>query len=224
MILKLLSYNIRFGGLGERGSPGRNDQGSCSRPGCVSGSDRSARYRGIGEAVGFSFWGARADHSIGFISSVEIAHYEWHRPRLAKHTFLEIVPDGSDVNIFGLHLSARFSKWSERRRATEIRALLTSIEKHREGFHVLTGDFNALAPGALLDTRRMPLWIRTLIFISGRNIRRDTIQIMLDGNYIDGYRRLHPDRPRLHFPNLGSASPARLRLHSDVIQRSSHWL
>jgi exodeoxyribonuclease-3 len=93
-----------------------------------------------------------------------------------------------------------FSKWSERRRAREIRALLKGIEKHQEGFHVLAGDFNALAPGELLDVRRMPRWIRALIWISGREIQRETIQAMLDADYVDSYRLLHPEVNGYTFP------------------------
>jgi exodeoxyribonuclease-3 len=52
----------------------------------------------------------------------------------------------------------------------------------------------------LLDVRRMPAWIRALIWISGRDIQRETIQIMLDANYLDGYRFLHPADMGYTFP------------------------
>jgi exodeoxyribonuclease-3 len=93
-----------------------------------------------------------------------------------------------------------FSKWSERRRAREIRTLLESIQRYQEGFHVLVGDFNTLAPGEALDVRRMPAWIRALVWLSGRDIQRETIGIMRDANYTDGYRFLHPDEKGYTFP------------------------
>ncbi len=93
-----------------------------------------------------------------------------------------------------------FSKWSERRRVREIRALLKGIERYQEGFHVLVGDFNTLAPGEILDVRRMPAWIRALVWLSGRDIQRETIQLMKDSNYIDGYRLLHPSDKGYSFP------------------------
>src|SRR4030095_4892498 len=65
----------------------------------------------------FPFWAARRDHSIGFLSRQEVEYYEWHYPAGARHSFLEIVPAGGKLRVFGLHLSARFSKWDERRRA-----------------------------------------------------------------------------------------------------------
>ncbi len=113
---------------------------------------------------------------------------------------MEIVLAGSEARIFGLHLSARFSKWSERRRAGEMRALLKSIERHQEGFHILVGDFNTLAPGELLDVRRMPSWIRALVWLSGRDIQRETIGVVRQANYADAYRTLHPEVKGYTFP------------------------
>jgi exodeoxyribonuclease-3 len=46
----------------------------------------------------------------------------------------------------------------------------------------------------------MPAWIRGLIWLSGRNIQRDTIQLMRDSGYADGYRALHPEEKGYTFP------------------------
>jgi exodeoxyribonuclease III len=51
-----------------------------------------------------------------------------------------------------------------------------------------------------LDVRRMPRWIRALVWLSGRDIQRETIQIMLDANYSDGYRFLHAEEKGYTFP------------------------
>jgi endonuclease/exonuclease/phosphatase family metal-dependent hydrolase len=199
-IVKLLSYNIRFGGRGREARIA--DVITRVSPDIVVFQEATDPHviEGLAEATGLHLWAARRAHSIAYISRLEIAHHEWHYPAGAKHSFLEIVPAGSEARIFGLHLSARFSKWSERQRAREIRALLKGIEKHQEGFHVLVGDFNTLAPGELLDVRRMPAWIRALVWISGRDIQRETVQVMLDANYLDGYRFLHPDDKGYSFP------------------------
>jgi exodeoxyribonuclease-3 len=151
-------------------------------------------------ATDLPFWAARREHSIGYISRLEITHHEWHYPAGAKHSFLEIILAGSEAPIFGLHLSSMFSKWGERRRVREIRALLKSIERHQHGFHVLVGDFNTLAVGEILDVRRMPAWIRGLVWLSGRDIQRETIQLMRDSGYVDGYRLLHPSEKGYSFP------------------------
>ena len=200
MTLKLLSYNIRFGGRGREALIAEVIR--TVQPDVVvfqEGSDPRVIER-LAEETEMPTWAARPSHSIAFISRTAVAHHEWHYPKGARHSFLEIVLEGHEAHIFGLHLKARFSKWSERRRAFEIRALLEGIHRHQEGFHVLVGDFNTLAPGELLDVQRMPRWIRALVWLSGRDIQRETIQIMLDSSYVDGYRFLHPEDKGYTFP------------------------
>ena len=45
-----------------------------------------------------------------------------------------------------------------------------------------------------------PTWIRGLVWLSGRDIQRDTIQHIKDAGYVDGYRTLHPDDKGYTFP------------------------
>jgi endonuclease/exonuclease/phosphatase family metal-dependent hydrolase len=192
--LKLLSYNIRFGGVGREQALAETI--TAADPDLVV--FQEAIYpdviERIASATGFPFWASRRHHSIGFISKLQVSYHEWHYPAGARHSFLEIIPNNSETRIFGLHLSARFSKWDERRRAREIRALLEGIKRHQHGFHVLVGDFNTLAPGEVLEMDRLPGWIKALIWISGRQLQRETIQLMLDAGYNDGYRMLHDDK------------------------------
>ena len=194
MKLRLLSYNIRFGGV--RREAQLASAITAVNPDLVVFQEAidPGVIEGLSRATGLPFWAARKDHSIGYISRKEIAYHEWHYPAGAKHSFLEIVPAESESRIFGLHLSARFSKWDEQRRTREIRSLLKGIERHQHGFHMLVGDFNTLAPGELLELHRLPAWIRALIWVSGRKLQRDTIQIMLDAGYSDGFRLLHQDK------------------------------
>jgi len=200
VIVKLLTYNIRFGGRKRE-----NELAEVIRsisPDLVVFQEAISPevIEQLASKTDLPFWAARRQHSIGYISRLQVAHHEWHYPADAKHSFMEIVPAGSEARIFGLHLSSMFSKWSERRRAREIRTLLASIQRYQEGFHVLVGDFNTLAPGEALDVRRMPAWIRALVWLSGRDLQRETIGIMRDANYIDGYRFLHPDEKGYTFP------------------------
>lgn len=200
MIVKLLSYNIRFGGRGRENELAEVIRQTAPDIVVFQEATDPGLVGRLAEATNSPFWSARREHSIGYISRLEITHHEWHYPAGAKHSFLEIVLTGSDTRIFGLHLSSTFSKWSERRRVREIQSLLKSIERYEKGFHVLVGDFNTLAPGEILDVRRMPAWIRGLVWLSGRDIQRDTIQHIKDNGYIDGYRFLHPDDKGYTFP------------------------
>jgi exodeoxyribonuclease-3 len=198
--LKLLSYNIRFGGKG-RDSRLAEVIRTISPDIVVFQEATDTRViEKLAKTTDFPYWAAQRAHSIAYLSRVEISYHEWHYPAGAKHSFLEIVIAGSEARIFGLHLSSLFSKWSERQRAREIRALLNGIARHQHGFHVLVGDFNTLAPGEELDVRRMPAWIRAIVWMSGRDIQRETIQIMLDAKYADGFRWLYPNVKGYTFP------------------------
>jgi exodeoxyribonuclease-3 len=198
--LRLLSYNIRFGGHGREQALAETITAAAPDLVVFQEATDPAVIQRISDATKYPFWAARRNHSIGFLSREEVEYHEWHYPANARHSFLEIVPAGSNARIFGLHLSARFSRWDERRRAREIRSLLDGIKRHQNGFHALVGDFNTLAPGEVLELDRMPAWIRALIWISGRKLQRETIQLMLDAGYGDGFRMLHSDDKGYTFP------------------------
>jgi exodeoxyribonuclease-3 len=200
VILKLLSYNIRFGGSGRESRLAEVIRTVSPDLVVFQEATDTRVIERLAKASNLPIWASQRAHSIAYLSRVEVSYHEWHYPAGAKHSFLEIVLAETEVRVFGLHLSSMFSKWSERQRAREIKALLKGIERHQHGFHVLVGDFNTLAPGEVLDVRRMPAWIRALVWMSGRDIQRETIQVMLDASYADGFRLLHPEVKGYTFP------------------------
>ena len=112
-----------------------------------------------------------------------LAH-AWRHPPRTRHALLEVRSPTDTRALFVLHLRAWFSKWSEQRRARELRGLLDGIrssssrEENAFAFHLLAGDFNALAPGERFDPSPMPAWIRGMVWLSGRDIARSTIEMM----------------------------------------------
>jgi endonuclease/exonuclease/phosphatase family metal-dependent hydrolase len=202
--LRLVSYNIRYGGTGREAQIASVIQACAPDVVILQEATDPVVIAGVAEQAGFAHWGSRPGHSTGFLSRLPVAHHAWHSPVGAKHPFLEVVLDAPHPRIFGLHLSAWFSKWSERRRAREIRLLLDGIREHQNGFHIIAGDFNALAPGERLQVAQMPRWIRAMVWVSGRDIARETIQVMLDEHYADVWRRLHPSGDGYTFPTWGA--------------------
>lgn len=200
MTVRILSYNI------ERGGGGRERQiaavVAASAPDLVI--LQEARdpevIRRVAAETGMAQWAARGGESLGFMSRTPVAGYAWHKPRISRHAFLEVQLSGSEARVFGVHLSAVHAAWTERRRVTELRALLRGIRQHQEGFHVLTGDFNTLAPGEILDFRKLPTRLRALVWLSGGTVRWRTIQVILDAGYVDAFRATHPERPGFTFP------------------------
>jgi exodeoxyribonuclease III len=198
--LRLLSYNIKFGGKG------REQQLAAvinaAKPDVVLLQEATDRLvvRRLAELCEFTSWDSRVNYSTGFLARHPIASYNWYLPARTRHAFLEVELGTPKVRLFGLHLSAWFSKWSERQRRFEIEALLTGIKQHQDGFHIIAGDFNAVAPGEILRVDRMPQWIRAMVWLSGRDIARHTIQHMLDQKYVDSWNVLHPGDTGYTFP------------------------
>jgi endonuclease/exonuclease/phosphatase family metal-dependent hydrolase len=207
--LRLLTYNIREGGVG------RADE--IAEVIKAAGPDvvalQEARVPDVVERIaklaGFSFFGSQLSHSTGFLSKVPVVNFQWRSPPRTRHAVLEVVLGDGMPRLFVLHLRAWFSNWTERQRARELRGLLDGIQRQLEkekrafAFHILAGDFNALAPGERLDPSPMPRWIRGMIWLSGRDIARSTIEMMGSEGYVDAWRTLHSDlegQPGYTFP------------------------
>ena len=198
--LRIVSYNILRGGVGREQllaavlnalAPDIVVLQEATRPDVVGR---------LAQATGMTVSGARRGRSLAFMSRVPIREHHWIRPRWSQHAFLEIVPEGTSVRIFGVHLSAVHAAWTEARRVRELRSLLQAIKQHDQSHHVLVGDFNTIAPNERLDVSKLPLRLRALVWLSGGRIRWQTIAIVLGAGYVDGYRALNEGQPGLTFP------------------------
>jgi len=198
--VRLLTYNIRFGGAGRVGALAAVVNHCAPDVVVLQEATLPPVVEQLAAATGMTAWGARPRQSLAFMSRVPIAHHEWHRPRASRRAFLEIVPAAGSLRIFGVHLSAVHSNWTERRRVRELRAIRQGVARYQGDFHVVAGDFNTLAPGEELDLRKLPPRLRAIVWLTGRRIRWETIQIMLDASYVDGYRSLHGHDPGYTFP------------------------
>ena len=200
MTLRVLSYNIRYGGAGREPALLQVIQSADPELVMFQEATKPGVIERLAEGAGMPHWGAHSGRSLGFMSRRPIARAEWHRPRLSHHAFLEITPEGSDATVVGVHLSAVHSAWTERRRGLELRSLLRTLRQRERGFHALVGDFNTLAPGEILDIRKLPPRLRAFVWLSGGRIRWRTIQAALDAGYADAFRHHHPSSPGYTFP------------------------
>ena len=193
MSLRAVSYNIRLSGSGREKAiasvinfcePDLVILEEATRPDVV---------KRLASDCGMKVWGAVHGDSLAFLSRVDLVDHKWHQVRFARRRYLEIVLPGSSSRIFGVHLSAIHSNVTERRRMYELKSVLAGVAEHQDGMHVVTGDFNTLAPGEQLDLRKLPLRLRLITWVTGRKIRWRTIQAMLDAGYSDGYRMFATD-------------------------------
>jgi exodeoxyribonuclease III len=198
--LRLLSYNIRHGGSGREALLAAVIRESGADVVVFQEATSPAVIERLARDTGMMQWGTRPRESLGFISRRQVDHVAWHKPRVSRHAFIEIVPGGTPWRIFGVHLSAVHAAWTERRRVYELRALLNVIRQHQAGPHALVGDFNTLAPGELLDIRKLPARLRALVWLSGGQIRWKTIATILEAGYVDAFRARYPDEVGSTFP------------------------
>ena len=200
MTFRLLTYNILRGGVGRTQAIAKVINLCAPDLVLLQEATDPANIERLAEATGMAEWRAFRRQSLGFMSRRPVAFYQWVRPRVSRHAFVEVVPAGERVHVFGVHLSAVLAAWTEWRRVLELRALLRSVARHGERFHVLAGDFNTIAPGVALEVRRLPLRMRPLMWLSGGSVRWRTIQTVLDAGYIDAFRTQHPTDPGLTLP------------------------
>ena len=207
--MRLLTYNIREGGVGRAEQIATVIKSANPDVVALQEATHPDVVEHIAKLAGFRFFGSRRSHSTGFLSNIEVVNYGWRHPPRTRHAILEVALADGYPRLFVVHLRAWFSNWTERRRATELRGLLDGIqdqlikENRAFAFHVLAGDFNALAPGEAFDSSPMPRWIRGMIWLSGRDIARSTIEMMRSDGYIDAWRALfadHETEPGYTFP------------------------
>jgi exodeoxyribonuclease-3 len=191
--LRLLSYNIRYGGNGREKLLAAVINSAEPDLVILEEAYDPAVVKHLAGLCGMKGWGANRGDSLAWLSRGGILHAEWHRTRLGKRRHLEIVPADFAVRIYGVHLSAIHSNPTEWRRTVEARSLLARVAAHRESFHLLTGDFNTLAPEQDLDISRLPPRLRALLWLGGGRVRWRTIRLMIEAGYVDGYRLFHTD-------------------------------
>ena len=199
MSLRLVSYNIRYGGVGREQALAETIRKLDPDVVLLQEATHPAVVEKLARSVGMPVWGSRYGQSVGYLSRRPVVEGTWHAMRGSRRTFLELVLAEPDVRLIGVHLTALHSNWTEQRRVRELRALLAGIAG-REQNAVLAGDFNTLAPGEELDWSKLPRRFRVLAWLFGRKIRWETVQIMLDAGVLDAFRMLHPDDAGHTFP------------------------
>lgn len=189
MTIRLMSYNIRFGGVGREKRIAAVISQCNADIVVLQEATKPEIVERLASLCKMPHFGAKRRHSTAFISRVEVNNFEWHYHRDLQRALLEINVDG--LRIYNVHLRATHSNYTERGRMREVRALLAAIDSRKTDFHILVGDFNTLAPGELLNMQKLPWRYRALAFLLGGRIQYRAIKIMLDAGYTDIYRKLH---------------------------------
>ena len=192
-----MSYNIRFGGRGREERIADVINSAQADIAILQEATDDRVVARLAHLTDLPHYGAKPRHSCSFLSRTPVKDHRWHYDRRLQRAVLEV--ETESVRIFGIHLRATHSNFTERGRMSEVRAMLDVLKDYENDFHVLTGDFNTLAPGELLNMEKLPTRYKILAFLLGGKIVFRAIKLMLDAGYIDGYRKFHSD-PGFTFP------------------------
>lgn len=196
-MLRIMSYNIRFGGRG------REDRIAevinAAKPDLVilqEATDARVVER-LAKLTDLPHFGSKERYSTAFLSRTAVEHFDWHRHPELQRAVLDVKLQS--LRVLGVHLRATHSNLTERARMREVKAILDFTSHYKGEPHLLTGDFNTLAPGELLNMQKLPTRYRILAFLLGGRITFRALQLMIDAGYVDCYRRFHSD-PGFTFP------------------------
>ena len=92
MTFRILSYNIRRGGGGREAALAAVIRSSSADVVVLQEATRPDVVERVAQAAGMRQWASRPGESLAFMSRVPVAHHAWHKPRVSRHAFLEIVP------------------------------------------------------------------------------------------------------------------------------------
>jgi exodeoxyribonuclease-3 len=207
--VRLLTYNIREGGAGRIAEIAQAIMAANADVVALQEATDPAVVERVAQLAGYRWWGSERGNSTGFLSRVTVLEHRWHRIPRSLHPVLEVTLGEGAPRLFVVHLRAWFSNITERHRVRELGRLLDSIrdrlarETNAFTYHLIAGDFNALAPDEVFDPSPMPRWIRGMIWATGGEMSRATIQLARTRGYVDAWREAHPDpgaEPGYTFP------------------------
>lgn len=235
--MRLMAYNILKGSIGRERLLAEVIQAVDADIVLLEEADYPPAVATIARRAGYPDYASRRFTSTAFMSRVPVQH-QWHRVWFARSPFLEVIPEGRDLRIWGVHVIALLSNLTEHIRWHEIRALLNRVNPKTP--HVLIGDFNTLAPGDSFDTSTMPWFLQAALALSGGDISRKTIRLLLEAGYTDAFREKNPadngwslpawqPNTRLDYafisPHLkNSVTDCRLMREPEIVQQASDHL
>jgi len=198
--LRVVSYNIRFGG--GRRVPLIGAFLSSLDPDIVVLQEATDRYAvdRLAELTGLSHVAASPGVSVAALGRSPFATTIWHSPP-GLRAFLEFQPAASDLRFIGLHMTSGLSRRGERLRLRHLDAMAPIIGPASDHGTVLIGDLNSVAPGDEPRVAALPLWLRLLLRFDGP-IRTDVLDRLQQAGWVDVYRRLHPDEAGYTLPAI----------------------
>ena len=191
MTLRILSYNIRFGGRGRERAIAEVLRALNPDVAVLQEATDPAVIAAVAAVLDLRVVAADANASVAVIGRATTANVQRLPLRTGRTCVALDLPDHG-VRLYGVHLSAGLSRRGESRRLAETRQLLWIIDSQDGRIRsAIIGDLNAISPDDGLRTATLPLWIRILLQVDG-GIQTAVLAGLTGAGYVDAYRRLNP--------------------------------
>ena len=103
-MLRVMSYNIRFGGVGREERIAEAIKHVDPDIVVLQEATRTDVVATLSGLTGFENYASRRNFSVALLSRVEVESFEWHCPPDLRRAYMEVKLAGSDTRIFGVHI------------------------------------------------------------------------------------------------------------------------
>jgi endonuclease/exonuclease/phosphatase family metal-dependent hydrolase len=199
-MLRLVGYNIRFGGRGREASIVAVLEQIGADVVVLQEATNPMVVHTVAKALGLQVIAAVPKASVAVLSRSAVDDVTWLTLRPGRG-FVSLRLVDHDVRLFAVHLSSGLSRRGETIRIGEVAQLLAEVASGSlSARSIIAGDLNSIAPGDVPTLRRLPTWIRILLRFDG-GIRSDVMSSLAAAGLVDAYRHLHPTEPGLTMPS-----------------------
>ena len=206
MRLRVLTYNIKDGGLG-REQPILAVL-TAARPDVIVLQEvyEQTDLHGWAAALDMAAVRARGNtrRHLALLSRLPIITCESYHPNPPIHTALlaaELQTEaGHTLSLFGAHLMAGPFVAMELWRLWEIATILKRVGASSANPALLVGDFNAIAPGDRVDVQHWPQPLRLILALQAGHVFRATLKGATAAGLRDCFRASHPTDPGFTLP------------------------
>ncbi len=200
MTLSLLTYNIRFGGVGRERLLMQVLEQQRADLIVLQEVTRTRVIEQLAHELGME-WVAPNGHyrqRVAVLSRFPLQSHKGYSLFPAECNILRVEVEhrpGDSLWLFGLHLTAS-SHLAPMEAVRLLQArFLSRLVRKGHGIKILAGDMNAVAHGDPVDIHRLPVHYKSLIKLQGGGYRHWAIPKIERSGFVDAFRSLHPDAP-----------------------------
>jgi exonuclease III len=199
MRLRVLTYNIKDGGLGREAHILQVLKAARADVIILEEVYEATPIGQWAEALDMSFVFARGNsrRHLALMSRFTIESSANYHPQPPIHTALleatlRLDPEQS-VRVFGVHLLAGPFILMELWRVWELATILRRVMADTNSPCVMVGDFNSIAPGDPVHTHDWPAWLKLILALQAGHVFRAAIRRVPAAGFFDCYREMHHD-------------------------------